>query len=243
MKERTIDRERAVITHHQASEVSQPSVDALHDPPPSVASQGSIALSPRPKMILLLWANQLDAATLQTLSQRIAVVCFVGDHPQRLLPRTARVLGGPLRASSRRVGLPPRMHREVVSQSKTAAVDHDHALRPLALLGFSDSAAPFFAGAKLPSRNDSLHSSCRRSFHSLRNGRQRFDPTPRSTESLSAHGGSRSTEGTLALFRRSGEPGRDFLPLRFGQQWTRPRHPSSWGAADLAYLLFQTTQP
>jgi hypothetical protein len=39
---------------------------------------------------------------------------------------------------------------KVVSQRNTAAVDH-HPLRPLAPLGFSDSAAPFFAGAKLPS--------------------------------------------------------------------------------------------
>jgi hypothetical protein len=39
---------------------------------------------------------------------------------------------------------------KVVSQRKTAAVDHHHPLRPLAPLGFSDSAAPFFAGAKLP---------------------------------------------------------------------------------------------
>src|SRR6202162_4733608 len=47
----------------------------------------------------------------------------------------------------------------------------------------------------------------------------------------------------LALFGRPGEQGRDFLPLRFGQQRTKPRHPSSFGAADLAYLLFPTTQP
>src|ERR1700683_1249149 len=61
---------------------------------------------------------------------------------------------------------------KVVSQRKTAAVDHHHPLRPLAPLGFSDSTAPFFAGAKLPSRNDSLHFSCWRWFNSLRNARQ-----------------------------------------------------------------------
>jgi hypothetical protein len=61
---------------------------------------------------------------------------------------------------------------KVVSQGKTAAVDHQHPLRPLAPLGFSDSAAHFFAGAKLPSRNDSLHFNCWRWFNSLRNARQ-----------------------------------------------------------------------
>jgi hypothetical protein len=48
---------------------------------------------------------------------------------------------------------------------------------------------------------------------------------------------------TLALFGPPGEQGRDFLPLHFGQQWTRPRHPSSYGAADLAYLPFPAIQP
>src|ERR1700681_4078240 len=72
-----------------------------------------------------------------------------------------------------------------VSQRKTAAVDHHHPLRPLAPLGFSDSAAPFFAGAKLPSRNDSLHFNCWRSFNSLRNVRQMFNQTPRSSQSRS----------------------------------------------------------
>src|SRR6266849_667682 len=72
-----------------------------------------------------------------------------------------------------------------VSQRKTAAVDHHHPLRPLAPLGFSDSAAPFFAGAKLPSRNDSLHFNCSRLFNSLRNVRQMSNQTSRSSQSRS----------------------------------------------------------
>ena len=63
--------------------------------------------------------------------------------------------------------------------------DHHHPLRPLAPLGFSDSAAPFFAGAKLPSRKDSLHFNCWRSFNSLRNVRQICNQTPRSSQSRS----------------------------------------------------------
>jgi hypothetical protein len=70
-----------------------------------------------------------------------------------------------------------------VSQRNTAAVDHHHPLCPLAPLGFSDSAAPFFAGAKLPSRNDSLHFNCWRWFNSLRNVRQMFNQTPRCSQS------------------------------------------------------------
>jgi hypothetical protein len=70
-----------------------------------------------------------------------------------------------------------------ISQRNTAAVDHHHPLRPLAPLGFSDFGAPFFAGAKLPSRNDSLHFNCWRSFNSLRNARQIFNQTPCSSQS------------------------------------------------------------
>src|ERR1700676_3759895 len=47
----------------------------------------------------------------------------------------------------------------------------------------------------------------------------------------------------LASFGRFGEQGRDFLPLRFGQQRTGPRHRPSFGAADLAYLSFRRMQP
>jgi hypothetical protein len=70
-----------------------------------------------------------------------------------------------------------------VSQRKGAALDHHHPLRPLAPLGLSDSRAPFFAGAKLPSRNDSLQFNCWRWFNSLRNARQTFSQTPCSPQS------------------------------------------------------------
>jgi hypothetical protein len=74
---------------------------------------------------------------------------------------------------------------KVVSQRNTLAVDHHHPLRPLAPLGFSNSAAPFLAGAKLPSRNDSLQSNCLRSFNSLKNARQIFSQTSCSSQSRS----------------------------------------------------------
>jgi hypothetical protein len=40
-------------------------------------------------------ADQFDPALPQALAQRIAVVCFVGDHPQRFLPWTTRVMTPP----------------------------------------------------------------------------------------------------------------------------------------------------
>src|SRR5207249_12024566 len=64
-----------------------------------------------------------------------------------------------------------------------SAVDHHHPLRALASLGFSDSSAPFLAGAKLPSRKDSLHCSCFRWLSSARNARQILSHTPCSSRS------------------------------------------------------------
>src|SRR6266446_9894773 len=48
---------------------------------------------------------------------------------------------------------------------------------------------------------------------------------------------------TLAVLARFGKQGSDFLPLRFGQQRTRPGHRPSFGAADFAYRSFRKTQP
>jgi hypothetical protein len=189
MKEGTVDCERAVVAHNQAPEVSQPGVGAFHDPSPLVPPQGTAILRRRPNAILLMRADQFDAALPQTLPQRIAVVCFVSDHPHRLLPRTARMMTPSYLDRRERRFREPDFRRgcrvKVVSQRNTLAVDHHHPLRPLAPLGFSDSTAPFFAGAKLPSRNDSLHFNCWRSFNSLRNARQMFNQTPRSSQSRS----------------------------------------------------------
>src|SRR6516162_7076684 len=92
MKKGTIDRERTVVAHNQASEVSQPGISAFHDPSPLVTSQDSSVLGGRTDAILLVRADQFDSALPQALPQRIAVVGFVGNHAHRLLPRTARVM-------------------------------------------------------------------------------------------------------------------------------------------------------
>src|SRR6266571_5674211 len=189
MKEGAIDCERAIVTHDQATKVAEPGVGAFDDPTALVTSQGTTILRRRFLPVRAMRRDQFDASSCQPLAQRITVVGLVGDHPHRLLSRATRTMT-PTYADRRECGFrEPDFRRgcrvKVVSQRKTAAVDHHHPLRPLAPLGFSDSAAPFFAGAKLPSRNDSLHSNCRRSFSSLKNVRQMFNQTPRSSQSRS----------------------------------------------------------
>ena len=149
MKERTIHGERTVVPDNHAPEVSQPGVGAFHDPPPLVPPQGSPILRRGPNAIAFVRPDQCNPGMLQTLSQRITVVGFVGDHTHRLLPWTARVMTPPYADRRQRRIREPDFHRgcrvKVVSQKKAATVDHHEPLRPLALLGFSDSAVPFFA--------------------------------------------------------------------------------------------------
>jgi len=187
MKECPVNREGAVVAHDQASEVPQPRVGALDDPAPFVPPKRAAILRCRSNAISLVRADQFDPALPQPLSQWIAVVRFVRDYPQRLLPWPAGVMTPPNVDRRERRFREPDFRRgcrvKVLSQRKTAAVDHHHPLRPLAPLGFPDSAAPFFAGAKLPSKNDSLHFNCWRSFNSLRNARQTFSQMPCSSQS------------------------------------------------------------
>src|SRR6202521_4094358 len=189
MKESAIDRERAVVAHDQAPEVTEPGVGAFDNPSPRVAPQGSTVLCRRFLSVRAMGHDQFDTSLPQSFAQRIAVIGFVGDHPHRFLPRSARMMrpSYPDRCERRfrECDFPRGCRVKGVSQRDTAACDHHHPLRPLAPLGFSDSAAPFFAGAKLPSKNDSLHFNCWRSFNSLRNVRQMFNQTPRSSQSRS----------------------------------------------------------
>src|SRR3989442_15902728 len=212
MKEGAIYRERAIVTHHQATEVAEPGVSAFDDPTPLVTSQGATILRRRFLPVRAMRDNQFDASSCQPLTQRITVVGLVGDHPHGLLSRPTRTMT-PTYADRRKRGFrEPDFRRggrvKVVSQRKTAAVDHHHPLRALAPLGFSDSSAPFLAGAKLPSKKDSLHCNCFRSLSSARNARQTFSQRPCSSQSRRPRqqgercGYSQGTSCQLAPLRR-----------------------------------------
>ena len=187
MKERPINGQRAVVADDQSAEVAEPSEGAFHDPPSLVAAQRPTVLGRSFASIPAMRGDQLDAAPGQLLAQRVTVVASVRNQAFRLLPRTTGAMATPYadRLERRLDELDLRRGRrvKVVSQRNTRAVDHHHPLRPLAPLGFADSIAPFFAGAKLPSKNDSLHFSCWRSLSSFRNARQIFSQTSCSSQS------------------------------------------------------------
>ncbi len=189
MKERVIDGKRAVVAHHQSAEVAEPGDGAFHGPPPLLAPQRPAILGGGLAAIGPMRRDQFDPALRQPLAQRIAVVTFVGDHALRFLTRPAGAMPSPYSDCGERGFRKPDLaggrRTKLVSQRKTLAVDPHHPLRPLAPLGFADSRAPFFAGAKLPSRNASLPFNCWGSFNSARNARQISSQTSRSSQSLS----------------------------------------------------------
>jgi len=189
MKEGLVNRQRSVVTHDQAAEVSDPGDGTFHDPSPLVASQSPTVLRRRFASILAMRGDQFGAATSQLLTQRIAVIAAVADEARQLLSRTAGSMPSPYPDRRQRrldeLDLRRGSRVKVVSQRKTLAVDHHHPLRPLAPLGLADGGAPFLAGAKLPSRNASLHLSCWRSFNSPKKARQISRHTSCSSQSRS----------------------------------------------------------
>jgi hypothetical protein len=189
MKERLINGKRAIVAHDESTEVAEPCEGALYGPASFVAAQGSAILGRGLAPVLTMRDDQFDAPRRQLFAQRIAVVTAVGNEADRLLPGTPRLMLSPY-ADARECRVDEFDLRggrrvKVVSQRKTRAVDHHHPLRALAPLGLADPGAPFFAGAKLPSRKDSLQFICCRSWSSPRKVRQIFSQTSCSSQSRS----------------------------------------------------------
>lgn len=143
-----------LMTNQQSAKLSEPCVGSLHDPPAKVAPEFAPVFVTSLLVVIPVRHNQVDAAFSQSPTQRVGIIPAIGDHALGLLPRTAfsardadfGECGFRKRNFTRRGTFQPN------SQRKTLTVDQYHPLRSLATLGFADSGAPFFAGAKLPSR-------------------------------------------------------------------------------------------
>ena len=189
MKERLVNGKRTIVAHDESAEVAKPCEGTFHGPPTLIAAQRSTILGRGLAPVLTMRGDQLDTACRQLLPQWIAVVPAVGNEANRLLPRPAGSMPSPYldrrECCFDELDLRGGRRVKVVSQRKTLAVDHHHPLRPLAPLGLADPGAPFFAGAKLPSRKDSLQFICCRSLSSPKKVRQIFSQTSCSSQSRS----------------------------------------------------------
>ncbi len=148
-----------LMTNQKPAELTEPGIGSLDDPSAFVAPHlASIFIAP-PLIVLAIWRNQFNGSFLQPFAQRVGVVSSVGDYAPGLLPRAAfRSRDADfLKRRFRKRNFCRRGTFQPNSQRKTLTVDQYHPLRSLAALGFTDRIAPFFAGAKLPSRNVSSH--------------------------------------------------------------------------------------
>lgn len=168
------------MADQQSTELTKPRVRPLHDPAAFVSPQLASILIPLPFVVFPVGHDQIDAASFESLPQRIGIVSTVGDYAQGFLPRAALRLrhadfgerGFRKCSFSRRGTFQPN------SQRKTLTVDQYHPLRALATLGFTDGIAPFFAGAKLPSIKVSSQRSKPSESSAPRSARQASSQTP-----------------------------------------------------------------
>ena len=189
------------MAYKQSAELPEPSVGTFDDPSAPVASESSAVFVLSFLAVLAVRDDKVDASFAQPLAERVGVVGTVGDHALRLLPRTAS------RARDFDLGERGLCKRNFSwrgtfqpnSQWKTTAVDQYHPLRCFAAFGLSDGRAPFFAGAKLPSRNVSSH--CKR-------------PSPSSAPSSARHAPSHTCCFSHCFSRRQQVAGDGYLSGR-----------------------------
>jgi hypothetical protein len=189
MKESFINSDGTIVANDQTAKIAEPCHGAFHLPATPVTAQSPAILLVRRAAIPAVWCDQLDSSCRQPFAQRVAVISTIRNDPTSFLPGSSGTVS-PTHADRReRFFREPDFVRggrvKLLSQRNTLAVDHHHPLRALAPLGFSDLRAPFFAGAKLPSRNASLQLSCSRWFNSARNARQMVSQIPCSSQSRS----------------------------------------------------------
>ena len=175
------------MTNQQATELSEPSIGPLHDPTASITPQlASIFIAPG-SVVLAVGHDQFNASLVQAAAQRVGIVSGVGNHPLRLLPRAALRSRNAdfLERGFRKLNFTGGGTFQPNSQRKTFTVDQYHPLRALASLGFADGSAPFFAGAKLPSRKASSHFNSPSWSSAPSSARQAWSQTPSSSHCLS----------------------------------------------------------
>ena len=189
MKKGLVDGDRTIIADDQTAIVAEPGEGAFDLPATPVTAQRSAILRARLAAIPAMRHDQLNASRRQLRAQRIAVEGSVRNHTPHFLTRPTAAMPPTHTDRGERFLREPDLVRgrrvKLLSQRNTLAVDHQHPLRALAPLGFSDFRAPFLAGAKLPSRKDSLQSSCSRWFSSAKNARQMVSQIPCSSQSRS----------------------------------------------------------
>ena len=172
------------MTNQQAAKLSEPCVSSFDDPSALVAPEFSSIFKTPFLIVLPVGCDQFNASLAQAPTQRVGIIAAVGNHPLRLLPWWALWLGHAdfSECGFRKRNFCRRGTFQPNSQRNTFTVCQYHPLRALAALGFADREAPFFAGAKLPSRKVSSQRSRPFSSSAPSRARQASSQTPSSCQ-------------------------------------------------------------
>jgi hypothetical protein len=187
MEKASIDAQQAVIPHHQSAIVAEPGVGAFDFPAPLVAPELASVIEGFFVFVPAVGSNQLDPALFHSPAQRITVIALIGNDALRLgaWPSASTRHFHPRQRSFGQSYFVRRGRREECSQRNTFAVDQYHPLRALTTLRLPDCFAPFFAGAKLPSRNVSSQRNSPRRSSVPSSARHASSQTSRSSQSRS----------------------------------------------------------
>jgi hypothetical protein len=184
MKKARINSNQALITDYQPAEISQPGEGALHFPSMLV----SLLDFRRSLFVLPVSAvrhQKANSLACQAGPQFVRIISLIADKALRPALWAATTLPGHfdgLQGLFRQSHFRGRCRGNGASQRNTLAVDHHHPLRAFASLGFPDSGAPFFAGAKLASMKASCQSKAPSASSCDRKVRQIFSQSCRSSQ-------------------------------------------------------------
>ena len=136
---------RALIAHHEPTEIAEPGEKSLDFPAAFVATKWSAILGLGLLSVAAVRSDHLDTKLGERCIEGVGVVGAVADEPLGQLRYDAGVEGG---GNERH--LVRRSRGGTSGERKTKAVCHCHELRPFAPLGFSHTPAPFFATMNVP---------------------------------------------------------------------------------------------
>jgi hypothetical protein len=161
MEEAQIYSKQALVADHQSAEIAQPGESPFDFPPMLVALRHFGRLFPAIFPVSPVRHQQANPFACQSGSQPIRIISFISDEP--LGPAAGTTPTGPgnfngFQGFFCQLYFCGRCRGNGASQRNTLAVDHHHPLRALPPPGFTDSGAPFFAGAKLASMKASCQS-------------------------------------------------------------------------------------
>jgi len=181
MKEALINSKLSIPTNNESAEVLQPCESPLNRPSTLVSPQFASILIFLFLVIASIRAYQFDVTGSQSFTKRVAVIAFISNDPFRIFPGTTTSTSRHrdfFNGRFEQLHLTRRGRIEMSTDRDSLAIDHHHPLRTFSAFGLSNTRAPFFAEAKLPSAKVSSHSSWFCSSSSDKNLRQILSQTP-----------------------------------------------------------------